>query len=68
MLPFLAKTWPLWWAISIPIVLRWFHLLFNRQATGNSEALIREEDETYSGDLVLQQAQVVSLPDLQRAF
>jgi hypothetical protein len=35
MIPFMEKTWFLWWMLAIVVIVRWFHLL---QATDTLES------------------------------
>jgi hypothetical protein len=68
-IPFIAKTWFLWWTLAIVAGVRCFHVLSTR---GNVEtldpAVIEEEEAANFSSLLLQHAQVVSLPETQGAF
>lgn len=54
MIPFMEKTWLLWWMLAIVVVMRWFHLL---QTTAKSEgfdapAPVPQESRSNSGSEV----------------
>jgi len=67
MIPFLAKTWFLWWMLAMVAGVRCFHVLCTRGEAQTPEPALEEEAATISS-LLLQHAQVVSLPETQGAF
>lgn len=44
MIPFIEKTWFLWWVVAVSIILRWFHLL-STTAENAPEAFASEEEQ-----------------------
>jgi len=72
MIPFLAKTWFLWWMLAIVAGVRCFHVLCTRCQVETREVADFEEFEEQEtanfSSLLLQHAQVVSLPEAQGAF
>jgi hypothetical protein len=69
MIPFLAKTWSLWWMLAIVAGVRCFHVLSTRgQLETLAPAVFEEEEAANFSSLLLQHAQVVSLPETQGAF
>jgi hypothetical protein len=46
-IPFIQKTWFLWWMLSTLVTLRWFHLFSSRtDDEGNIEAEHSAEEDT----------------------
>jgi hypothetical protein len=44
-IPFIAKTWFLWWALAQVLVLYWLHALFARNKPEDIDRLARESEE-----------------------
>ena len=69
MIPFIAKTWFLWWTLAIVVGVRCFHVLCTRGQVEALEPTVFEEQEAANfSSLLLQHAQVVSLPETQGAY
>jgi hypothetical protein len=69
MIPFIARTWFLWWMLAIATGVRCYHLLCTRSQVQTLHPAIVEEEEAASvSSLLLQHAQIVSLPETQSAF
>jgi hypothetical protein len=46
MIPFLEKTWPLWWMFAAVVILRWFHVLSADSASDADDTVNCEERES----------------------
>ncbi|MGA2417121.1 MAG: hypothetical protein ABSF59_21920 [Candidatus Sulfotelmatobacter sp.] len=70
MIPFIAKMWFLWWMLAIAAGVRCYHRLCIRSQVETLDPAIFVEEEEAAGisSLLLQHAQIVSLPETQGAF
>lgn len=46
-IPFLMKTWLLWWMLADVVILRWLHVLFARGKMSALNASDAGEEQTY---------------------
>lgn len=70
MIPFISKTWFLWWTLAILIAVRWFHLVSAKkmQSADASASEAEEQQACMVSWRILHDAQVVSLPETESAF
>ena len=47
MIPFIAKTWFLWWLLAEVLILSWLHALFARNRMEATDPLTSEEEAAY---------------------
>ena len=50
MIPFLEKTWFLWWMVAILLILRWFHLFASGTEQTHDAPCASEEHTAIASD------------------
>lgn len=62
MIPFIEKTWFLWWTLAVVVILRWFHLMSTCDKASDLDRLSSEEEVAYVRSWrLLRKAQSISL-------
>jgi hypothetical protein len=69
MIPFIAKTWFLWWMLAIVLALRWMHLVSAAAKKMDApDALALEEEQAYIVSWrILHKAHAISIFQTKRA-
>ncbi|HZW92403.1 MAG TPA: hypothetical protein VFF64_05470 [Candidatus Eremiobacteraceae bacterium] len=67
MIPFVEKTWFVWWIVAIVFTTRWFHVLARYSKVGDFDAFTSEEEAQIPGAHV-RKMQAVSLTETKRTF
>jgi hypothetical protein len=61
-IPFIEKTWFLWWMLAVVVILRWFYVLSAPAKVNAIDTLASEEERAYILSWrLLRKAQAISL-------
>jgi hypothetical protein len=61
-IPFIEKTWFVWWTVAVVVILRWVHVMSSGEEASDLDPLVSEEELAYIRSWqILRKAQSISL-------